>query len=429
MAQVPGDKSVSHRALLFGALAVGETRITGLLEGDDVLATAAAMRAFGAEVTRTGEGGWTVHGVGVGGLAEPGDVIDCGNAGTGVRLIMGMMATTPISATFTGDASLRRRPMGRILDPLTLFGARSAGRAGGLLPLTLTGAANPVPVEYTLPMPSAQVKSAVLLAGMNAPGETVVIEHAATRDHTERMLRGFGAEVIVEELPEGRAIRLTGQPELAPQRIAVPRDPSSAAFPVVAALIVEGSEITVPNICLNPTRAGFYQTLAEMGADLTRENPREEGGEPVADLRARFSMLRGVEVPPERAASMIDEYPVLAVLAACAEGDTVMRGIGELRVKESDRIAAMVAGLRANGVEVTEHEDGMTIHGRGADGVPGGGTVATHLDHRIAMAFLCLGLAARNPVRIDDAGPIATSFPSFTRLMSDLGASFTRDNP
>jgi 3-phosphoshikimate 1-carboxyvinyltransferase len=408
---------------------VGETRITGLLEGDDVLATAAAMRAFGAEVTRTGEGGWTVHGVGVGGLAEPGDVIDCGNAGTGVRLIMGMMATTPISATFTGDASLRRRPMGRILDPLTLFGARSAGRAGGLLPLTLTGAANPVPVEYTLPMPSAQVKSAVLLAGLNAPGETVVIEHAATRDHTERMLRGFGAEVIVEELPEGRAIRLTGQPELAPQRIAVPRDPSSAAFPVVAALIVEGSEITVPNICLNPTRAGFYQTLAEMGADLTRENPREEGGEPVADLRARFSMLKGVEVPPERAASMIDEYPVLAVLAACAEGDTVMRGIGELRVKESDRIAAMVAGLRANGVEVTEHEDGMTVHGRGADGVPGGGTVATHLDHRIAMAFLCLGLAARNPVRIDDAGPIATSFPSFTRLMSDLGASFTRDNP
>jgi 3-phosphoshikimate 1-carboxyvinyltransferase len=286
MAQVPGDKSVSHRALIFGALAVGETRITGLLEGDDVLATAAAMRAFGAEVTRTGEGGWTVHGVGVGGLAEPGDVIDCGNAGTGVRLIMGMMATTPISATFTGDASLRRRPMGRILDPLTLFGARSAGRAGGLLPLTLTGAANPVPVEYTLPMPSAQVKSAVLLAGLNAPGETVVIEHAATRDHTERMLRGFGAEVIVEELPEGRAIRLTGQPELAPQRIAVPRDPSSAAFPVVAALIVEGSEITVPNICLNPTRARNHRAqhlpqsdpgriLPDTGRDGRRSDPRE----------------------------------------------------------------------------------------------------------------------------------------------------------
>ena len=301
-AEVPGDKSVSHRALILGALAVGETRITGLLEGEDVLATAEAMRAFGAEVTRSvadndanddanndanndvnNDGGaWAIHGVGVGGLAEPGDVVDCGNAGTAVRLIMGMMATTPISATFTGDASLRRRPMGRILDPLTLFGARSAGRAGGLLPLTLTGAANPVPVEYTLPVPSAQVKSAVLLAGLNAPGETVVIERAATRDHTERMLRDFGAEVVVEELPPesggGRAIRLTGQPELAPRQIAVPRDPSSAAFPVAAALIAEGSEIAVPGVCLNPTRAGFYQTLIEMGADLTRENPREAGG-------------------------------------------------------------------------------------------------------------------------------------------------------
>ena len=443
-ATVPGDKSVSHRALILGALAVGETRITGLLEGEDVLATVGAMRAFGAEVTRTGanndandEGGaWSIHGVGVGGLAEPEGVIDCGNAGTAVRLIMGMMATTPISATFTGDASLRRRPMGRILDPLTLFGARSAGRAGGLLPLTLTGAMNPVPVEYTLPVPSAQVKSAVLLAGLNAPGETVVIEHAATRDHTERMLRGFGAEVTVEELPAksggGRAIRLTGQPELVPQQIAIPRDPSSAAFPVAAALIAEGSEIVVPNICLNPTRAGFYQTLIEMGAELAYENPRETGGEPVADLRARFSALKGVEVPPERAASMIDEYPILAVLAACAEGDTVMRGIGELRVKESDRIAATVAGLRANGVEVTEQEDGMIVHGRGPvdgrGGVPGGGLVATHLDHRIAMAFLCLGLAARNPVRIDDAAPIETSFPSFTRLMCGLGAIITKDN-
>ncbi len=435
-AEVPGDKSVSHRALIFGTLAVGETRVTGLLEGEDVLGTAQAMRAFGAGVTRTGEGAWTIHGVGVGGLAEPENMIDCGNAGTAVRLILGMVATTAISATFTGDASLRRRPMGRILDPLTLFGARFAGRSGGLLPLTLTGAANPVPVEYTLPVPSAQVKSAVLLAGLNAPGETVVIEREATRDHTERMLRGFGAEVVVEELSAasggGRAIRLTGQPELEPQQIAVPRDPSSAAFPVAAALIAEGSEITVPNICLNPTRAGFYQTLTEMGADLTRENLREEGGEPVADLRARFSLLKGVDVPPERAASMIDEYPVLAVLAACAEGDTVMRGIGELRVKESDRIAAMVAGLRANGVEVTEEPDSMIVHGRGPvdgrGGVPGGGMVATHLDHRIAMAFLCLGLAARNPVTIDDAGPIATSFPSFTRLMSDLGAIITKVN-
>jgi 3-phosphoshikimate 1-carboxyvinyltransferase len=347
-----------------------------------------------------------------------------------------MMATTPISATFTGDASLRRRPMGRILDPLTLFGTRSAGRAGGLLPLTLTGAANPVPVEYALPVPSAQVKSAVLLAGLNAPGETVVIEPAATRDHTERMLRGFGAEVTVEELPAksggGRAIRLTGQPELVPQQIAIPRDPSSAAFPVAAALIAEGSEIVVPNICLNPTRAGFYRTVLEMGAELAYENPREAGGEPVADLRARFSVLKGIDVPPERAASMIDEYPILAALAACAEGDTVMRGIGELRVKESDRIAATVAGLRANGVEVTELEDGMIVHGRGPvdgrGGVPGGGVVATHLDHRIAMTFLCLGLAARNPVAIDDAGPIATSFPSFIALMSELGAIITEDD-
>ncbi len=421
-ADVPGDKSVSHRALILGTLAVGETRASGLLEGEDVLGTARAMRAFGAEVTRHGDGVWSVHGVGVGGLAEPEDVVDCGNAGTGVRLIMGMMATTAISATFTGDASLRRRPMGRILEPLTLFGAHSAGRAGGLLPLTLTGARKPVPVEYALPVPSAQVKSAVLLAGLNAPGETVVIEREATRDHTERMLRGFGARVTVEHLSGGRAIRLTGQPELAPLTIAVPRDPSSAAFPVAAALIAEGSEILVPSICLNPTRAGLYQTLAEMGADIVHESPREEGGEPVADLRVRFSALKGVEVPPERAASMIDEYPVLAAVAACAEGNTVMRGIGELRVKESDRISAMAAGLRANGVDVTEERDGMTVHGRGPDGVPGGATVATHLDHRIAMSFLVLGLAARAPITVDDATPIATSFPGFLPMMRGLGA-------
>lgn len=427
-ASIPGDKSVSHRALIFGALTVGETRATGLLEGEDVLATAAAMRAFGAEVTREDNGTCSIHGVGTGGLAEPADVIDCGNAGTGVRLIMGMMATTPIAATFTGDASLRRRPMGRITAPLRLFGAQTLGRAGDLLPLTLRGAANPVPVQYRLPVPSAQVKSAVLLAGLGAPGETVVIEPEATRDHTERMLRGFGAEVAIEETPEGRVIRLTGQPELRPQTIAVPRDPSSAAFPVVAALIVPGSEILVPNIGLNPTRAGLFRTLAEMGADITHQDPREEGGEPVADLRVRHSVLNGVEVPPERAPSMIDEYPVLACLAAYAEGDTVMRGIGELRVKESDRIAATVAGLRANGIAVTEEDDGMIVHGRGADGVPGGGTVATHLDHRIAMAFLCLGLAARNPVSVDDAAPIATSFPAFFDLMTGLGATITRDN-
>ncbi|MEL6475784.1 MAG: 3-phosphoshikimate 1-carboxyvinyltransferase [Pseudomonadota bacterium] len=424
---IPGDKSVSHRALIFGTLAVGETVVSGLLEGEDVLATAAAMRAFGAEVTRDAQGVWHIHGVGVGGLAEPDQVIDCGNAGTGVRLIMGMMATTPIAATFTGDASLRRRPMGRILDPLRLFGAVSAGRDGGLLPLTLTGVAEPVPVEYRLPIASAQVKSAVLLAGLNAPGETVVIEGEATRDHTERMLRGFGAEVAVEDVPEGRAIRLTGHPELTPQSIAVPRDPSSAAFPLAAALISPGGEVSAPNICLNPTRAGFYQTLEDMGADLARHQAREEGGEPVADLVARHAPLRGVEVPPERAPSMIDEYPVLACLAAYAEGDTVMRGIAELRVKESDRIAATVAGLRANGVAVTEHEDGMTVHGRGPEGVPGGGTVVTHLDHRIAMAFACLGLGAREAVSVDDAAPIATSFPGFVGMMRELGAELTED--
>lgn len=419
---IPGDKSVSHRSLIFGALAVGETRISGLLEGDDVLATANAMRAFGAAVNRSSDGIWTVNGVGTGGLSEPQEVIDCGNAGTGVRLLMGMMATTPISATFTGDESLRRRPMGRILDPLALFGARSAGRSGGLLPLTLMGAANPVPVEYVLPVPSAQVKSAVLLAGLNAPGETIVIEQEATRDHSERMLRGFGADVSVEALPRGHAIRLTGQPELRPLMISVPRDPSSAAFPVAAALIIEGSDILVPGICLNPTRTGFYDTLVEMGGRINRENIRYEGGEPVADLRIRFSALKGVEVPPERRASMIDEFPILAVLAAYAEGDTVMRGIGELRVKESDRIAATAAGLRANGIDVIEEPDGMIVHGRGADGVPGGGTVATHLDHRIAMAFLVLGLASRNPVHIEDSTPITTSFPGFQAMMNRLGA-------
>ena len=419
-ATVPGDKSVSHRALIFGALSVGESRITGLLEGEDVLRTAAAMRAFGAEVERTGAGAWTVRGVGVGGFAEPDDVIDCGNAGTGVRLVMGAMATTAISATFTGDASLRRRPMGRILDPLRLFGARSAGRAGDLLPLTLIGAREPVPVTYELPVASAQVKSAVLLAGLGAPGETVVIEREPTRDHTERMLAAFGADLATEERDGTRAIRLTGQPELVPQRIAVPRDPSSAAFPVAAGLVAADSQIVVPGICLNPTRDGFYRTLDEMGADIAHENPREAGGEPVADLRVRASRLRGVEVPPERAPSMIDEYPVLAALAAVAEGDTVMRGVGELRVKESDRIAAMVAGLRANGVEVTEEEDGMIVHGAGR--VPGGGTVGTHLDHRIAMSFLVLGLGADSPVTIDDGRPIATSFPGFLPLMRGLGA-------
>ncbi|SES00426.1 3-phosphoshikimate 1-carboxyvinyltransferase [Tranquillimonas rosea] len=426
-AEVPGDKSISHRALILGALSVGETRITGLLEGQDVLDTAKAMRAFGAEVAQTGEGAWSVHGVGVGGFAEPDDVIDCGNSGTGVRLIMGAMATSPVSATFTGDASLRSRPMGRITDPLALFGAQSAGRSGGRLPLTLTGAADPVPVRYATPVASAQIKSAVLLAGLNAPGETVVTECEATRDHTERMLAGFGAEVRVRDTEEGREITLVGRPELAAQTITVPRDPSSAAFPVCAALIVPGSDVMVPNIGLNPTRAGLYETLREMGAQLDYVNPREEGGEPVADLRARYSPdLRGIEVPPERAASMIDEYPILSVVAACAEGVTEMRGVAELRVKESDRIDAMAEGLRACGVTVEDGADWWRVTGRGAGGVPGGATVAARLDHRIAMSFLCLGMAARQPVTVDDAGPIATSFPIFEPLMTGLGAALHR---
>ena len=426
VAEVPGDKSISHRALILGALSVGETKITGLLEGQDVIDTAKAMRAFGATVTQDGPGEWRVQGVGVGGFAEPADVIDCGNSGTGVRLIMGCMATSPISATFTGDASLRKRPMGRVTDPLALFGARAHGRQGGRLPMTIVGAADPMPVRYPVPMPSAQVKSAVLLAGLNAPGQTVVIEKEATRDHTERMLRGFGAELSVEDTPEGRIITLQGQPELVAQRVAVPRDPSSAAFPVCAALIVPGSEILVPGVSQNPTRNGLFTTLVEMGADITFENPREEGGEPVADLRVRHSSLKGVEVPPARAASMIDEYPVLSVVAACATGTTVMRGVKELRVKESDRIDAMARGLEACGVRIEEDEDMLTVHGLGPDNVPGGATCKTHLDHRIAMSFLVLGLAAQRPVSVDDGSPIATSFPVFEGLMAGLGADIQR---
>ncbi|HEY9040197.1 MAG TPA: 3-phosphoshikimate 1-carboxyvinyltransferase [Roseovarius sp.] len=426
-AEVPGDKSISHRALILGAMAVGETRITGLLEGEDVLDTARAMRAFGAEVTDLGGGAWSVHGVGVGGFAEPDSVIDCGNSGTGVRLIMGAMATSPIAVTFTGDASLNKRPMARVTDPLALFGAQAVGRAGGRLPMTIVGAADPVPVRYTVPMPSAQVKSAVLLAGLNAPGQTVVIEREATRDHTERMLAGFGAKITTEDTDEGRVITLTGQPELTPQTIAVPRDPSSAAFPVCAALIVPGSDVLVPNIGLNPTRAGLFTTLREMGADLTYENERSEGGEPVADLRARFSPgLKGIEVDPARAASMIDEYPVLSVVAAFAQGPTIMRGVAELRVKESDRIEAMAAGLRANGIKVEDGNDWWIVHGRGHGAVPGGAACASHLDHRIAMSFLILGMAANAPVSVDDGGPIATSFPIFEPLMARLGAQITR---
>ena len=428
-ANVPGDKSISHRSLILGALAVGETHITGLLEGEDVLDTGKAMQAFGAEVINHGGGEWSVHGVGVGGFAEPDQVINCGNSGTGVRLIMGTMATSPISVTFTGDASLNSRPMARVTGPLALFGTQTVGRTGGRLPMTLVGATEPLPVRYEVPMPSAQVKSAVLLAGLNAPGETVVIEKEATRDHTERMLAGFGADISTEETEEGRVITLQGQPELKPQTIVVPRDPSSAAFPVCAALIVPGSDVLVPNIGLNPTRAGLYFTLQDMGADLTFENMREEGGEPVADLRAKFSPdLKGINVPPERAASMIDEYPVLSAVASYAAGDTVMTGVKELRVKESDRIDAMARGLRANGVEVDEGDDWWTVKGLGHGNVPGGATCESFLDHRIAMSFMVMGMAAQKPVSVDDGGPIATSFPIFEGLMASLGAQLVRSN-
>ena len=427
-AEVPGDKSISHRSLILGAMAVGETTITGLLEGQDVLDTGKAMQAFGAEVINHGGGAWSVHGVGVGGFAEPDQVIDCGNSGTGVRLIMGAMATSPISVTFTGDASLNGRPMARVTDPLALFGCQSVGRAGGRLPMTLVGAKAPVPVEYAVPVPSAQVKSAVLLAGLNAPGETVVIEAEATRDHTERMLAGFGADISTNVTDRGRVITLKGQPELKPLHIDVPRDPSSAAFPVCAALIVPGSDVLVPNIGLNPTRAGLFTTLRDMGADLTYENEREEGGEPVADLRARFSPdLKGIEVPAERAASMIDEYPVLSVVSAFAEGDTYMPGVKELRVKESDRIDAMATGLRAAGVTVEAGPDWWTVSGLGHGNVPGGVTCASHLDHRIAMSFLVMGMATQRPMSVDDGGPIATSFPIFEPLMAGLGAQLRRD--
>lgn len=427
VAEVPGDKSISHRSLILGAMAVGETKISGLLEGDDVLDTAKAMQAFGAEVVNHGSGNWSVFGVGVGGFAEPDQVIDCGNSGTGVRLIMGCMATSPIAVTFTGDASLNGRPMARVTDPLALFGAKTVGRSGGRLPMTIIGAAQPTPVRYVVPVPSAQVKSAVLLAGLNAPGQTVVIEKEATRDHSERMLAGFGAEITVEDSDEGRVITLTGQPELKPQVIAVPRDPSSAAFPVCAALITPGSDVLVPGIGLNPTRAGLFYTLQDMGADLTFENPREEGGEPVADLRAKYSPdMQGIAVPPERAASMIDEYPVLSVVASFATGKTMMAGVKELRVKESDRIDAMARGLRANGVTVEDGEDWWSVEGLGPDGVPGGGTCESFLDHRIAMSFMVMGMGAQKPVTVDDGSPITTSFPIFEPLMTGLGAKFSQ---
>ncbi len=416
--QVPGDKSISHRALILGATATGRTTIEGLLEGDDVLATARAMRAFGATVVRTGEGAWAVDGQG--GFSEPADIIDCGNAGTGVRLIMGAMAGYPITATFTGDGSLRKRPMGRVLEPLGRMGATWLARDGGRLPLTLRGGAL-AGLDYTLPMASAQVKSAVLLAGLQADGPVTVVEPEATRDHMERMLRAFGATVTVSDHNDRRVITLQPGAKLSGSHVAVPGDPSSAAFPIVAALITPGSEVTVTGVMLNPLRTGLFDTLREMGADLTISNRRDASGEEVGDITARHSILRGVVVPPGRAPSMIDEYPILAIAAAFATGDTVMRGVGEMRVKESDRIALMAAGLESCGVDVEEEPEGFIVHGSG-ETPRGGGLVETHGDHRIAMSHLILGLAAREPVRIDQPGMIATSFPTFADMMRGLGA-------
>lgn len=423
--RVPGDKSISHRALILGALAVGETRISGLLEGEDVLNTAKSMRALGARVERTGPFAWRVDGVGVGGFAEPAAPLDFGNSGTGCRLVMGAVAGCPITATFDGDASLRSRPMWRILDPLELMGAKAgAAREGGRLPLTLHGARDPVPITYRTPVASAQIKSAVLLAGLAAPGVTTVVETEASRDHTELMLKHFGAEIVsAREGTHGRKISLTGEPELHGAEVIVPADPSSAAFPVVAALIVPGSDIVLSDVMTNPLRTGLFTTLREMGASIEESDVRGDAGEPMAQLRVRASKLRGVEVPPERAPSMIDEYLVLAVAAAFAEGTTVMRGLHELRVKESDRLAATADMLRVNGARVEIAGDDLIVEGRGH--VPGGGLVATHMDHRIAMSALVMGSASDKPVKVDDTAFIATSFPDFIPMMRSLGAEFS----
>lgn len=422
--RVPGDKSISHRSLMFGALAVGRTTVKGLLESEDVLATADAMRAVGATIEKHDDGRFTVDGIGLGSLLEPESVIDFGNAGTGVRLTMGIFGSHNIAATFVGDASLSKRPMGRVLNPLRDMGTRVIARDGDRLPASIRGAELAMPITYRVPMPSAQVKSAVLLAGLNAPGETTVIEPIATRDHTEKMLKGFGAQISVSLNDDGeRVIKLQGQPELKPQDIDVPGDPSSAGFPIVAALIVPDSDVTIENVLLNEHRTGLITTLIEMGGDIEIVNKRETGGEEVGDLRVKSSSLKGITVPADRAPSMIDEYPVLAIAAAFAEGDTFMPGLEELRVKESDRLAAVARGLEANGIPCIETEDTLTVTG-GANAI-GGGTVATHLDHRIAMAFLVLGMAAHKPVTVDDGAVIATSFPTFTTLFEDLGASLS----
>ena len=419
---VPGDKSVSHRALILGSIAVGETHVEGLLESEDVLAAAAAMRALGAQISRDDAGLWTVIGCGVGGLHEPNQILDMGNSGTAVRLLMGLVGTQTFTSTFTGDESLNSRPMERVMDPLRQMGVQFTSRSGGRLPITVSGSDLIKPIEYELPVASAQVKSAILLAGLNAPGKTTVIEPQPTRDHSERMLRHFGAEVITENLDGGGVkITLTGQPELEGRDITVPADISSAAFPIAAALIVPGSNLLIRNVGVNPLRAGLIKTLQEMGGKITIENSRGEAGEPLADLRVEASQLHGITVPASRAPSMIDEYPVLSVVATCATGTTHMVGLAELRVKESDRLAAMATGLAACGVRIEETEDSLTVHGSDQP-IDGGALIAANLDHRIAMAFSVLGMVSLNPVTIDDGSPIATSFPGYIKLMNSLGA-------
>ncbi len=415
--RVPGDKSISHRSLMFGALAVGRTTISGLLEGEDVLATAAALRQMGAVIGRDGED-WVVDGVGTGGFLPPSAALEMGNSGTSTRLLMGLIASQAITATFTGDASLSRRPMGRVIEPLAQMGAAFQSSPGDTLPLTMTGIEPAIPITYRLPVASAQVKSAVLLAGLNTPGITTVIEPVPTRDHTERMLAGFGAVLEIGEEDGARVIRIHGQPELRPQTIDVPGDPSSAAFFAVAASIVPGSDLVIENVGLNPTRAGLFAVLRQMGARIEELDGREVGGEPVADLRVRHAPLTGIEVDPALAPSMIDEFPVLFVAAAVAQGRTVTRGLEELRVKESDRIAAMAAALTLVGARVQETEDGLIIDGTGGEPLPGSTEpITTHLDHRIAMSMAVAGLASRDGVEVDDTSPIATSFPNFTALL------------
>ena len=422
--RVPGDKSISHRSIMLGALAVGETRVTGLLEGEDVLATAAAMRAMGATVERVGDGEWRVQGVGVGALLQPEGALEMGNSGTSTRLLMGLVASHPVTATFVGDASLSKRPMGRVIEPLSLMGADFTPSPGGTLPLMMRGAQPAVPIEYRLPVASAQVKSAILLAALNTPGVTTVVEPVPTRDHSERMLKGFGADLTVDVDADGaRVIRLRGEATLRPQTIEVPGDPSSAAFFIVAALLVPGSELLIENVGLNPTRAGLIDVLRQMGGSIEEVNAREVGGEPVADLLVRHSPLTGIEVDPAIAPSMIDEFPALFVAAALAQGRTVTRGLEELRVKESDRIAVMAAALSAAGARVSETEDGLVIDGTGGEALRGTpAAIATHLDHRIAMSMAIAGLVSRDGVEVDDTRPIATSFPVFESLLDGLSA-------